>query len=152
MPGVYDDHGVRFLYPDDWELEVVEDGQRTTVTVNAPGGTSFFLLTIDPARPQPALVADEALAAMRSEYPELETYPAFETIARHKATGHDVEFFSLDLLAACEIRSFRSRKHTVLMLTQWAQDRDADQISELFSAMRQSFIEVDDKSQSGAGI
>ena len=38
MFGIYEDHGIRFEYPEDWELEVTDDGPRTTVAVQSPGG------------------------------------------------------------------------------------------------------------------
>ncbi len=37
-PGVYDDHGVRFEYPSDWELEVAEEGSEATIAIQEPGG------------------------------------------------------------------------------------------------------------------
>jgi hypothetical protein len=108
MSGIYDDHGIRFEYPDDWEVEVTDDGPRVTASVQSPGGLAFALVTVDEDRPSPAELADEALAALKDEYPTLDAFPALETIDGHKAVGHDVEFTSLDLNNACVIRSFRT--------------------------------------------
>jgi hypothetical protein len=112
MFGIYDDHGIRFEYPVDWELEVTGDGPRTTVAVQSPGGLAFALVTLDDTRPAPADLADEALAAMRDEYPHLDATPALETIDGHRAVGHDLEFISLDLVNSCAIRCYRTPRRT----------------------------------------
>ncbi|HEV3167309.1 MAG TPA: hypothetical protein VGZ22_25090 [Isosphaeraceae bacterium] len=120
MLGIYQDHGIRFEYPFEWELEVSDDGPRTTVTVQAPDGLMFTLVTIDDSRPAPADLADEALAVMREEYPDLDAAPAIESIAGHRAIGHDLEFFSLDVINSSTIRCFRSPSRTVLVFDQWS--------------------------------
>lgn len=142
MIGVYDDHGVRFEYPPDWELEVSDDGPRTTVTVQAPGGLIFTMVTMDDTRPAPAELADEVLAAMREEYPELDAAPAIETVAGHRAIGHDLEFFSLDVVNSCAIRCFRTPRHTVLVFGQWS-DLAGEDPEGLIRAVRGSLEETE---------
>src|SRR5436305_1351379 len=138
----FDDHGIRFEYPADWELEVTDDGPRTTVAVQSPGGLAFALVTLDDSRPAPAELADEALVAMREEYPNLDATPALETIDGHRAVGHDLEFFSLDLLNSCEIRSYRTERRTVLVFGQWS-DLEGDESEALLRALRGSLEETD---------
>jgi hypothetical protein len=142
MFGVFDEYGIRFEYPPDWELEVADDGPRTTVTVQSPGGLAFAMVTLDEDRPAPAGLADEALEAMRSEYPGLDAAPALETIAGRRAVGHDVEFISLDIPNACAIRSWRSPRRTVLVFAQWS-DLDGAEAEGLVRALRQSIEETD---------
>ena len=36
MTGLFDDHGITFQYPTNWELDVNEAGAVTTVAINAP--------------------------------------------------------------------------------------------------------------------
>ena len=139
---VFDDHGVRFEYPEDWEVEETGDGDVTTVALNAPDGLAFALVTIDETRPAPAEVADLALQAMREEYPALDATPALETIAGQKAVGHDVEFISLDLTNACAIRAFRTPRRTVLFFNQWS-DVEDEIVTDLLTAVRRSFEETD---------
>jgi hypothetical protein len=140
---VYDDHGVRFEYPSDWELEVSDDGPTTTVSVEAPGGLAFALVRTDESRPDPSSVADEALEAMRQEYPDLDAVPAIETIHEHCASGHDVEFFSLDFTNAATIRCFRTPRRTILILGQWS-DLGAEQLPDLVRSVFRSIEETDD--------
>ena len=142
MGGIYDDHGIRFEYPGDWEVDVTDDGPRVTASLQSPGGLAFALVTVDEDRPSPAELVDEALAALKDEYPTLDAAPALETIDGHKAVGHDIEFTSLDLNNACVIRSFRTPRRTVFVLAQWS-DLEADEVEAPLKALRRSLEETD---------
>jgi hypothetical protein len=139
---VYDDHGVRFAYPAGWAIEVTDEGPVTTVDLEHPGGIAFALLRTDELRPDPAELADMALEAMREEYPDLSAAPVVESIREHCATGHDVEFFSLDVANAACIRCFRTPHRTVLMFGQWS-DLGEDNVPDLLQGVFQSLEETD---------
>ncbi len=143
MLGIYQNHGIRFEYPPDWEVEVSDDGPgQATVTLESAGGTAFALVRIDEDRPAPAELADEALEAMRAEYPSLDSAPAMETIDGHHAIGHDVEFLSLDIANSCNIRCFRTARRTVFVFGQWS-DLDGEEPEGLMKALRHSIEETD---------
>jgi hypothetical protein len=139
---VYDRHGIRFEYPQDWELDVTEEGPLLTVEVVSPGGLAFALLTVDDDRPAASKLTDEALAALREEYPGLDASPALESIAGHRAVGHDVEFLSLDLTNSCVLRSFRTPRRTVFYLGQWS-DLEGDDAGEALAEIRRTIAETD---------
>lgn len=138
----FDDFGIRFRYPADWELEVTDEGTLTTVSIQSPGGLAFALVTVDDSRPDPAEVADQALLAMREEYPTLDAVPALETINGHHAVGHDVEFISLDMTNACAIRCFRTPRRTVLFFGQWS-DLETEDSADILRDVRNSLEETD---------
>jgi len=140
----YEGHGIRFGYPDDWEVEVTDDGPVSTVAIQSPGGLAFALVTVDESCPAPAEMADQALEAMREEYPTLDAVPALETIAGHNAPGHDVEFISLDMTNSCAIRCFRTPRRTVLVFGQWS-DLDAEENAAHFDGVKRSLQETDDE-------
>jgi hypothetical protein len=140
---VYEDHGVRFEYPSDWELEVTDDGEVTTVDVQHPNGIAFLLVRIDESCPDPALIADSALEAMREEYPDLDAVPVVETLDEHRATGHDVDFFSLDISNSACIRCFDTPRRTVLVFGQWS-DLGEENLPELVDGMLRSLEETED--------
>lgn len=142
MLGIYDDNGIRFEYPEGWELDVSDDGPRTAVTVQSPDGPAFALVTVDDSRPEPGGLADEALAALRDEYPGLDATPARESIAGHDAAGHDVEFISLDLTNTAAIRAFRTGRRTVFLMAQWS-DVEGDAPEDALRALRRSIEETD---------
>jgi hypothetical protein len=143
MTEIYADRGIRFEYPGDWELDVTDDGPLTTVTVQAPGGLAFAFVTVDDSCPAPAEVADQALEALREDYPTLDAAPALETLNGHRAVGHDVEFICLDMTNSCTIRCFRTPRRTVLLFGQWSDLGSNDSESTLV-AVRRSFEETDD--------
>lgn len=142
MLGLYDDHGIRFEYPHDWEVDVNEDGPRTSVTVQSPAGPAFAMVTVDDSCPDPGELTDEALAALREEYPNLDATPAVETIDGHAAIGHDVEFISLDMTNSCIIRCFRTPRRTVFILAQWS-DLEEDEPADALAILRKSLEQTD---------
>jgi hypothetical protein len=141
----FDDHGIRFHHPPDWEIDVSDDGPRTMISAQSAGGPAFALVTLDEDRPAPAEMADEALEAMKEEYPHLEALPAIEEIGGHKAVGYDVEFFSLDILNGCAIRAYRTPRRTILVFAQWAEidDGEDDGPESALKALRGSLEETD---------
>jgi hypothetical protein len=140
---VYEDHGIRFEYPSDWAVEVTEEGRETTIDAQHPEGLGFAVVRADESRPDPASLADEALQAMREEYPDLEAVSVIETLGDHCATGHDVEFFSLDIANAAKIRCFRTPRRTVFVFGQWS-DLGAENLPDQVRGVIGSIEEVDE--------
>ncbi len=140
---VFEGHGVYFEYPSGWPIEVSEDGPVTTVEVQAPSGLAFALVRADESRPDPAGVADEVLEAMREEYPDLDADLAMQEIQGYRATGYDVEFFSLDVTNGATIRCFRTPRRTVLIFGQWS-DLGEEDLGDLIQAMFRSVEEMED--------
>ena len=142
MTDIFDDFGVRFEHPDDWEVEIDSDGTKTTVALHAPDGVAFALVALDESRPEPTEVAGLALDAMQEEYPGLDSSPALESIDGHRAVGHDVEFMTLDATNACSIRCFRTPRRTVLVFGQWS-DLEGQGPGDQIRALRGSIEETD---------
>lgn len=150
---IFDQLGIRFAYPASWSVEVSDDGSRTTVNLHSRG-SGFAFVTLDDSRPDPQVVADEALQAMREEYPELDATPTpdlmtgsrssleLELMAGQPAVGHDLEFFSLDLITQCLIRSCRTPRHTLLLFAQWSDlDDEEIQFGRILHALRRTLVE-----------
>jgi hypothetical protein len=117
MSKVFDQDGLSFAYPDDWNLELEQADNGWTATVQSPG-TAFALIQLDRDLPEPELMVEEALETLRSDYPTLEAASAIETLAGEMAIGHDIEFFSMDMLNTCRTRSFYGGAGTVFVLCQ----------------------------------
>ena len=76
MPRTFDNLGIRFIYPDNWELDDSEAlGGRPSVTVYSPEG-AFWSVMLDAATADPAELAAEVLNALKQEYAESEAEPA----------------------------------------------------------------------------
>ncbi|MFO0875940.1 MAG: hypothetical protein U0840_00955 [Gemmataceae bacterium] len=111
--------GLAFTYPADWKLEQEDSAEGWTVTLQSPG-TAFAVIQLDRDLPDPRQVVEEALGALREDYPNLEADSALENIAGEMALGHDIEFIHLDMLNSCRTRSFYGPAGTVFLLCQWS--------------------------------
>lgn len=137
----YDQHGIRFSYPDDWTLDQDEPAQPgDSVAVYSPGG-AFWLVSPQAEDTEPAELADEALAAMREEYSDLESEPVEEWIAGQPAVGYDVNFWYLDLTATSLIRCLSTEQGSFVILCQ-SEDREFEQVEPVFQAITTSLIGV----------
>lgn len=119
----FDEGGVRFRYPANWQPQREETDDGWTVTVHSPD-TAFFLLSVREGV-DPQEMAETVLAALREEYPDLDAEPCVESVARIPAVGHDVRFFSLDLTNTCRTRCLATETGAVLVLCQYT-DMDAE--------------------------
>ena len=125
--------GIRFQYPDNWQLTREDAQTGWTVSVQSPA-TAFFILTFDEEMPEVGAVAETVLEALRADYPDLEAEPALESLAGQPAMGHDITFFSLDLTNTCHSRCFYSDAGTILLIWQ-ANDLEWDAVGPVFRAI-----------------
>jgi hypothetical protein len=140
---LYEDHGLRFEYPPDWTIEASDEDDVTTLDLQHPDGVAFVLVRIDESRPAPEYVADRALEAMREEYPDLDAAPVMESVGAHIVTGHDAEFYSLDVPNRATIRSFRTPRRTLLVFGQWS-ELGEDSVPDVVRGLLHSLDEFDD--------
>jgi hypothetical protein len=113
----YAGHGVRFLYPRNWNLQEQPGESGVSVSVNGPE-TSFWTITVDFDGPDPQQMIQAAVAAFREEYSELDVYAVETQICHRTAVGRDLEFICLDMLNTACLRSFRTGRFTVFILFQ----------------------------------
>ena len=139
MQGEYSKFGVKFLYPEDW-LVVDEETNEwpRRVSVQSPN-SGFWELQAYPARFQPDDLAQQTLQAFSEEYEGVESEPVSEPIMDHVATGYDLEFFCLDLLVTCQVRSFRLGGQTMLLICQ-AESEEFELRRKVFEAMTLSLF------------
>lgn len=113
----FDEEGIRFRYPESWQLERQDNEDGWTVTLQSPE-TAFLMVCLRQDQPDPVKIADTALEALREEYEDLEADDCVELLAGKSAVGHDIRFFSFDLTNTCWTRSFYSPNGTVLVMAQ----------------------------------
>ncbi len=133
MPGMFRKDGVRFQYPDNWQLTREDAETGWTVSVQSRD-TAFFMVTYDSQMPEVGEVADTVLDALRADYPELEADDAVESIAGQPALGHNIRFFSFDLTNSCCTRSFYCETGTILLMWQ-ANDLELETVEPIFKAI-----------------
>lgn len=126
--------GVSFDYPENWALEVSEsDEQGRQVVVSGPG-TAFWQLSKHPRDVELEALFDEALAALRSDYQEIEAWPASSEVDGRSWDGYDVNFYCLDLTVTCWLRGLADSSANYLLICQ-AEDREMESVAPVFTAM-----------------
>ena len=113
----FDRDGVRFAYPDNWTVDVEDGGDGWTVTLSSPE-TAFALVSLRPDADTAAQVADEALAVLQGEYPDLDADPAVDALGGMPAVGHDIDFLTLDTSITCWTRCAETTAGPLLVMCQ----------------------------------
>jgi len=148
MAACYEREGIRFQYPENWRVETTESAEGWSVAVYSPQ-TAFMLLTVNRDRPPVAGTLETTLSALREDYSDLESDESTEIIAKRRAQGRDVRFFSMDLTNSCWLRSFRTGAGTILILSQTS-DLELELMEPVLRAIRAS-LEVADPTGAAGG-
>lgn len=141
MSAVYENFGVSFMYPENWQLGDQSgelDSGPKTVSVNSPGGGYWMLHVYEPGI-DPQHAADQYRLTMEGEYEGLESHPATETIGSATAVGYDMDFYCLDFVVTAKVRALRVGKRTFVVYSQ-AESREFDKLSPVFGAMSYSLL------------
>jgi hypothetical protein len=145
MPEVFDQNGLRVIYPENWEVdENSTDEWPRSVSLQSPNSATWAVymydstLLLEAAKSMQEL-ASEALVAMQGNYDEIEASPALEDILDESAIGYDLNFYCLDLLILARIRVLEMGKFTYLFIAQ-GEDRDFNDNFAVFNAIRVSVL------------
>ncbi|HZN35987.1 MAG TPA: hypothetical protein VFB80_19290 [Pirellulaceae bacterium] len=148
MPAVYENLGVRLLYPENWSItDEEDDGWPRSVTIQSQD-TGFWSLHVYPAGQKLKPVVDELVAAISDDFGEVEVLPAEETFGDTVTTGVDLAFFYLDLLVEAKIRCVRTPSCTLVWLYQ-AESREFEAQEPVFQAMAVSMLQTQVAVKSG---
>lgn len=142
MPAIYEHHGVRFLYPENWTLLDEECGTWPhTITVQSPH-TAFWSLYVYPPQRELRPLVKELVESIQSSFPdqEFEVLPASETIGDASTKGVDVTFFYLDLLVEARIRALKTPSATLIWHYQ-AESSELEQMEQVFLAIATSLLQ-----------
>lgn len=141
MPAIYENLGVRFLYPENWSvIDEDDEGWPQTVTVQSPQ-TSFWSLHVYPPNSELKPIVKELIAAIQEEFTDIEVLPAKETFGDTPTTGVDLAFFYLDLLVEAKIRCLKTPSSTLVWLYQ-AENREFETTEAVFQAITVSMLQT----------
>jgi hypothetical protein len=140
MSGTYDKNGIRFLYPDNWQItdEETVDWPRF-VSIQSPGG-GFWSLLIYRANEDPSSLTEEVLTTMRAEYEDVEADLVDDEFAGFKAAGYDMFFYCLDFVVNSRTLAGRSDDRTILLVWQ-AEDGEFQELEPVFRAITTSLLQ-----------
>lgn len=141
MPAIFNRHGIRFMYPENWVLGE-EDGEDESdaVTVTSPAG-AFLSVGLYAAGSSPDAVSQTAIRALKDEYDSLEILPLPARFAHEGAISYELNFIYLDLFGTVRVHAFRAGDLTCLVMIQ-AESRDFDALEQVFDAICES-LKVD---------
>ncbi|MCL2744290.1 MAG: hypothetical protein FWE67_10600 [Planctomycetaceae bacterium] len=106
----FENANISFLYPSNWQLEHTTGKYiEESVTLSNDNG-AFWMLCKYPFGTNPEEIAREAVAAMESEYDQIETEPFEKNMFGKKITGFEMTFFYLDLMNLAKIICFEDNK------------------------------------------
>jgi hypothetical protein len=141
MPAIYENMGVRFLYPENWTISDEEyDEWPRSVTLQGPQ-TGFWSLHVYPPGQDVKAVVKELIGAIQAEFSDIEVLPTKETLGETLTTGVDLAFFYLDLLVEAKIRCLRTPSATLIWLYQ-AESREFETMEPVFQAIAVSMLQT----------
>ena len=79
------------------------------------------------------------MAAFQEEYEGVESEPVSEQIMDHAAIGYDLDFFCMDLVVTCQIRSLSLAGRTLLLICQ-AESEEFEARQMVFEAITRSLF------------
>jgi len=138
MPGQYEKFGVKFLYPENWQI-AAEGGDEwpKVVTVQSPDGAFLSLYIYEGSVDLRELVR-EAVDAMRQEYEDLEAEEVLHP-TDGSDYGYNLDFYYLDLVVSAQIRGALVPGKAVVWQCQ-AESREFDKCELVFRAITTSLL------------
>ena len=142
MDRVFEGHGIRFEYPDDWILHEQSSPEEFTLTVQSPN-TSFWSLTLLFDRPDSQRVIDSALEVFQEEYTEIDVYPSDVRLNDQPTVACELDFVCHELIGSAFLRAVAAPDCTLLVLYQGA-DLELDELQPVLEKITRSLTwEVD---------
>ncbi len=138
MPALYDSIGLRFEYPDNWTIESETQSKGSQVVVSSPETAFWHAGKYDSGTDLEPLF-DEALAALRTEYRDMEVSTVEEQVDGQLVTGYDVDFYLFDFISTAQLRGVATTEATYLVVSQ-AEDREMQAVGPVFRAMLASLL------------
>ncbi len=139
MTAVYEQHGIRFQYPENWQLQQsLADDDSVEIVLETPSG-SFWLMHAKPDAADADDMLKSVVASLDDQYEGLEVTAVNETIANCPLTGFDAFFYCFDFLVKANIRIVQKNGYSMLLLCQ-AESREFEQQELVFKAITTSLL------------
>ena len=136
MDRVFEGHGIRFEYPEDWILHEQSSPEEITLTVQSPD-SSFWSLTLIKDRPDPRRVLDTILDTFREEYSEIDVYPSEVRLGDQPTESCELDFVCHELIGSAFLRAVAAPDFTLVVLYQGA-DLELDNTQPLMEKINNS--------------
>lgn len=135
MPAEYCQHGLRVIYPENWELTEpeIEDSERPCIALETPDG-SLLLIQLAMESDSGESLLDEMTAGLNSQYDDVEFSGCQRQLGPVTADGLDALFFCLDAVIQARLLVFDCGGHRIAALYQ-ADSRRMPDLERVFDAV-----------------
>lgn len=134
MPATFDSFGLKFLYPENWQLlERQEDEGNEGVTLELPGGGFFAVERLHDWRGDEEVLG-QVVTSISEEYSDVERELVRLEGAGEQETATEIRFYYLDLLVVSQAVLLTTSQHRYLIQMQ-AESRDFDANKPVFAAL-----------------
>lgn len=116
---LFNEYGVSFEYPDDWELskEVDETNREIQIHVSGPN-SSFWSISLFVVQISAEELLKQSLEVFQEEYEEIDIYQVEAKIAGKECLGRDIEFVCSELINSAYLRVLETEFFTAFILYQ----------------------------------
>jgi hypothetical protein len=140
MVATFDHSGLRFHYPENWQIndESLVDWPRS-VSVQSPG-SGFWTVVQYELGTAPESLLEQTLEQMRNEYEGLESSTLVEQFEETEAIGYEMFFYCFDFLVCARAFVARMDDGKVVLILWQAEDRDFANVEPVFRAITISLL------------
>ncbi|MCA9107246.1 MAG: hypothetical protein KDA83_17650 [Planctomycetales bacterium] len=139
MPHWYEHNGLRFAYPENWQIEEIDVvGQPLDITLQTPGGGLWSLQSI-PGGMSPGEAAAQALKGVEAEFQEVENESAQLELVEQLWLGFEIRFFCFDYLIEGRVWACRIPGRTLVCVYQ-AEQAEFEKQEPVFQAVMASLF------------
>ena len=140
MTAVFEKHGLKFLFPENWKLLDHSDSDSPQViTLETPDGSATWSVHVYPPDADGDEILKETLATLQESYEDLEIAPNKQELGEFSATGVEAFFYCLDFLIRAQLHVVQTREHLLLLWGQ-AEDREFEKHHLVFQAISTSLL------------
>ncbi|WP_417383508.1 hypothetical protein [Gimesia sp.] len=116
---LFNEYGVSFEYPDDWELTKDVNEQEGEIQISVAGtDSSFWLISLFLVDIPAEDLLKKSLEVFQEEYEELDVYETQVRLAGKECLGYDVEFVCSELINSAFLRVLKTSLFTAFILYQ----------------------------------
>lgn len=140
MTASYNKEGIRFSYPENWELSEERGDLGYPLTVSVARDSAFWSVVVYNDVRDTNDLCQQALKVMQSEeYIDFESWPTSRQIGERDLAGIRMHFYCLDFLVASCLLGVNLAGRTLLFQYQ-AEDREFEGLLPVFDAMATSLL------------
>ncbi|QDT26534.1 hypothetical protein [Gimesia panareensis] len=116
---LFNEYGISFEYPDDWELTKQVDEEHGEIQISVSSEeSSFWVISLYVVEIPPEDLLNRSLEVFRDEYDELDIYKSDVKLAGKTCLARDLEFVCSELINSAFLRVFQTELFTAFVLYQ----------------------------------